>query len=134
MKSVELKSLFNKKPRYSVHNKQQCKGGCSDRRPRWHHSIEESAYCNKLLLLKKAGEIRSYKTQVRYDLHDRLGTRCGWMIVDFVVVHADGKIKIHEYKGKFFGTLMEYKTKKALFSFCYPKLEYVTVMKNQLVI
>ena len=121
-------------PRYAAHQRMNCRGGCQNGKPRWHHSKEEARYCDCLLLLKKSGEIRSYESQVRYDLRDRNGLPCGWMVVDFKVKHANGKIKIHEYKGSFFGKLMEYRTKKALFSWCYPALEYVTVGKKEIVI
>ena len=123
-----------KKARYGAHRRQTCRGGCSAGKPRWHDSIEEAKYCDKLALLLKAGEIRSYKPQVVYHLQDRQGKPCGYMRVDFEVVRADGRTCIHEYKGKLFGTLMEYRTKKALFSFCYPKIEHITVQKNQIIL
>lgn len=125
---------FKRKARYSVHRRQECLGGCSERGSRWHDSIEEAGYCDQLMFLKKGGEIRSYRPQVVYYLSDREGRACGYMKVDFEVVRADGKKEIHEYKGKLFGTLMEYRTKKALFSWCYPKIQHITVGKNQIVL
>lgn len=124
-----------KNPRYGRKTRRDCSGGCKeDGTPRSHDSIEESHYCDSLRLLVKAGELRSYKGQVVYHLQDRMGKPCGFMRVDFEVVRADGRIEIHEYKGKLFGTLMEYKTKKALFSWCYPAIEHITVGKNQRVL
>ena len=125
---------IKKKARYSRHSRQLCHGGCSEGRQRWHDSIEEARYCDKLAILVKAGEVRSYKPQVTYHLHDRSGRPCGHMRVDFEVVRADGRVCIHEYKGSLFGTLMEYKTKKALFTWCYPETEHITVQKNQIIL
>lgn len=146
----DLKRVIGKQPRWGMKQRKDCKGGCLQDDPvhckrmawvpgrghvhiRSHDSIEEARYCDQLMLMKKAGEIRTYKAQVRYDLTDILGNSCGWMRVDFVVTRADGRIQIHEYKGKVFGTLMEYKTKKALFTWNYPDVEHVTVNKNDIV-
>lgn len=124
-----------RKPRYTAHSPRDCRGGCNPAgKPRLHHSIEESHYCDQLAMLVKAGEYRSYRTQIKYNLSDRKGSAVGWMMVDFEVIKADGSLVVVEYKGKFFGQLMEYRQKKALFSHCYPEIEYVTVGKNQIVI
>jgi len=59
------------------------------------------------------------------------------MVVDFVVYRPSrGKEvkEVHEYKGKFFAKLMEYKTKKALFTWCYPDLPHITVLKGDIII
>lgn len=126
---------FGRRPRYGKKCRQECKGGCLgfDRR-RWHDSIEEARYCDQLALFQKAGEIQSYRSQVVYPLKDRNGGPCGHMRVDFEVIRADGRKQIHEYKGKLFATLMEYKTKKALFTWNYPEIEHITVQKHDIVL
>lgn len=124
-----------RKPRYNAHSRQDCRGGCKpDGLPRLHHSIEEAHYCDQIAMLVKSGEYRSYKSQVKYDLKDLHGASVGWMMVDFEVIKANGDLVVIEYKGKFFGQLMEYRQKKALFSWNYPKTEYVTVGRKQIVI
>ena len=126
--------VFSRRPRYGRKTRRDCLGGCKeDGTPRSHDSIEESVYCDQLYAMRKAGEIRSYKGQVVYHLKDRMGNPVGCMRVDFEVIRADGTKQIQEYKGKYFGNLMEFKTKRALFSFVYPKIEYITVGKNQVV-
>lgn len=126
---------FQKRPRYGQKTRQECHGGCKDDGSRrWHDSIEEADYCNTLGLLKKAGEVRSYRSQVTYPLFSIDKTLCGSMRVDFEVIRADGRLVIHEYKGKLFATLMEYRTKKALFTHCYPTIEHITVRKGQRVL
>lgn len=128
---------FKRAPRYGPKNRQNCLGGCRGMNPdvpRSHDSREEARYCDELRLLRRAGEIRHYTSQVIYHLHDRAGRAVGWMRVDFDLVLANGRQQIREYKGKLFGTLMEYRQKKALFSWCYPKIDYVTVGKGQIVI
>ena len=125
---------FHRTPRYGRKTRRDCLGGCKeDGTPRSHDSIEEGIYCDQLYAMRKAGEIRSYKGQVVYHLKDRMGKPCGFMRVDFEVIRADGTKQIQEYKGKYFGNLMEFKTKRALFSWVYPKIEYITVGKNQVV-
>lgn len=111
-----------------------CAGGCRAGVPRSHHSGEEADYCNTLELLQKAGEIRSYRTQVRYQLHNKEGRGAGYMCVDFEVVRADGRVEIHEYKGKNFESMPEFVRGRALFSWCYPHLQYHTIKKGQRVI
>ena len=126
-----------KRPRYSAHSRQACSGGCQGGTPRTHHSKEEAAYCDTLRLLQKSGEIASYRSQVKYDLFDKLGDACGYMLVDFeVFVRRGGKTlkEIREYKGKLFGTLMEYRTKKALFTHCYPEIPHITVYKKDIIL
>jgi hypothetical protein len=127
------RSGFNR-PRYGQKTRRDCYGGCKeDGKPRSHDSIEEAEYCCNLERLKKAGEILSYRGQVVYHLKDRVGKPCGFMRVDFEVIRADGTMELHEYKGKLFATLMEYRTKRALFSWCHPEITYITVQKGQIV-
>jgi hypothetical protein len=98
-----------------------------------HDSGEEASYCVKLGILKKCGEIRDYTTQKTFRLHDAVGKECGSMRVDFVVTKPDGKIEIREYKGALFLSLREFKLARALFSWNYPDLNYVTVTERDLV-
>ena len=133
-------SNFKKKPRYSSHNRQECQGGCRLKElgrlsPRWHHSKEEARYCDQLMLIVRAKrDIRSYKSQVRYDLHDKVGRPVGYMMVDFEVIRMDGIREIQEYKGRHLVNTPEFRHKKALFTWCYPKIQYHVVCRNQIVI
>lgn len=88
-----------------------------------HHSRGEAGYCTKLELLRRAGEIRSYKPQVRYSL-DVNGKHITNHYVDFEVVLKDGRKRVEEYKG--FGT-DTWRLKKLLFEALYPNIEYLVV-------
>lgn len=127
-------SLRRKGPRYGPKNRQLCSGGCRPQGPRWHDSVEEAMYCDRLLGYQKVGEIRSYRSQVTYYLYDKDHNACGWMRVDFEIIKADGTKVIHEYKGKLFATLPEYKTKKALFTWNYPDIPHITVRKGEIIL
>lgn len=85
-------------------------------------------------MLVKAKEIRSYRGQVRYDIRDRMGKSCGYLLVDFEVTRADGRIEIHEYKGSGFMNSPEFRHKRALFTWCYPHIDYHTVGRKQIVL
>jgi hypothetical protein len=61
---------------------------------------------------------------VTYRLSDREGKSCGSMRVDF---------EIREYKGRLFATLREFHLARALFSHCYPDIEYKTVTEKDLI-
>lgn len=125
-------SFMLKKARYTAHKKSYCAGGCQNGEPRLHDSIEESKYCDFLYALMRAGEIKGYRSQAQYDLVDCFGNCCGYMRVDFEIINTDGTKEIHEYKSKFFGDLMGYKQKKALFSWVYPDIKYITVGKEHI--
>ena len=132
--------LYKKKPRYSSHNRQECAGGCrleevGRLQPRWHHSREEARYCDQLMLIQKSGkEIRSYRSQARYDLRDAYGRACGYLMVDFEVIRADGTLELQEYKGAHLLNTPEFRHKKALLSWCYPKIQYHVVGRKQIVL
>lgn len=107
-----------------------CNGGCGASKlggSKGHHSKEEARYCDKLALLVKAGRIKSYRGQVRYDIRDRMGVSCGYLLVDFEVLSQDDIISIHEYKGSGFMNTPEFRHKRALFTWCYPHIVYNTV-------
>lgn len=127
-------SNFKKKARYSAHSRQECRGGCSNGLPKYHHSGEEARYCDQLALLVKGGRIRSYTGQKRYDLHDAHGKAVGYMLVDFQVIRADGILEIHEYKGAMLINSPEFRHKKALFTWCYPHIQYHVVGRKQIVL
>lgn len=113
----------------------ECAGGCGRAKssgPTKHHSGEEARYCDQLRLLVKAGEIKSYRGQVRYDIRDALGKPCGYLLVDFEVTKKDGTIEIHEYKGSGFMSAPEFHHKRALFTWCYPHIVYHTVGRRDL--
>lgn len=113
------------------HGRTECSGGCGPSKvgggPKSHHSKEEAQYCDTLRLLVKAGEIKSYRGQTRYDIHDRMGKRCGYLLVDFEVTTKKGLIEIHEYKGAGFMNSPDFKHKRALFTWCYAHIPYHTV-------
>lgn len=100
-------------------NTRECEGGCG--RVRWHDTVEEAIYCNKLKALKDGGYIQDYFSQVPYQLKDSIGKNCGYMRVDFEVIELDGSTTVHEYKGL---RSHEWELKKALFSFNYPSVKY----------
>jgi hypothetical protein len=119
------------------HGKTECAGGCGPSKlggSKGHHSAEEARYCDTLRLLVKSGEYRSYRGQVRYDIRDALGKSCGYLLVDFEVMRADGTIEIHEYKGSGFMNSPEFRHKRALFTWNYPHIEYHTVGRKQIVL
>jgi len=91
-----------------------------------HPSILEANYCDQLALLVKAGEIKSYKTQVKYGLCVNNNHVCDH-IVDFEVETKDGKKEIHEAKG--FQTAV-WRLKFNLFRAIYPGTEYHIISQN----
>lgn len=110
-----------------------CAGGCNDGREKTHGSGEEAAYCDTLK--RQLGrEVQRYRSQVRYDLKDRVGKRVGFMQVDFEVIRICGTLQIHEYKGKLFARSQIFLQKKALFTWCYPSIEYIVVGKREIVL
>lgn len=92
-----------------------------------HDSRFEARYCDQLAMLVKAGEIKSYRTQVRYPLKMN-GVTITSHIVDFEVVENSGKIHIEECKGV---ATREWRIKHKLFEQCYPDIKYyVITMKD----
>lgn len=88
-----------------------------------HDSKGEARYCETLDLLKKAGEIRNYKTQQMFALTVN-GKRVTGHIVDFLVMTKKGKLEVHEVKG--FPTDL-WKVKMNLFEALYPDIEYIVI-------
>ena len=124
------------RPRIGGINRTCCSGGCfKGNEPygstgRWHHSREEAVYCDYLKDLKISKEIKDYRSQVRYDLKDAHGKPCGYMVVDFVVDKNDNEYSVVEYKGRFLMNSPEFRHKKALFTWCYPEVDYCVVGKG----
>ena len=87
----------------------------------WHQSILEADHCAELQLLKKAGEIKDFKSQYPIDLVVN-GVRICGHIVDFLVTDRAGKDSFVEVKG------MEtdvWKIKKKLTETLFPNIPYV---------
>jgi hypothetical protein len=74
-------------------------------------------------MLESAGEIKSFRTQVRYALKVN-GVTITSHIVDFEVMANDGNLEVHECKG--FAT-REWRIKKKLFEQCYQNIPYIVV-------
>ena len=100
------------------HNK-----SCKCHQDHIHPSRLEAEYCDQLALLVKAKEIRSYKSQVSYDLRVK-GKKVCAHIVDFLVTTKTGKKEVHETKG--FATAV-WNLKRKMFEAQYPKIPYIVV-------
>jgi hypothetical protein len=83
----------------------------------------EANYYGELLLEKKAGLIKEIARQVRIPLVVN-GTRVCFIVIDFRITYANGKVKYVEYKG--YETDV-YKLKRKLFQALYPEAEYEVV-------
>jgi len=90
-----------------------------------HDSIKEAHWCDQLELLKKAGEIKDYETQVHFDLKIKKIKIAG-MRVDFLVTDKDGNKRIEEVKSWITMT-PEWNIKRKLFEVLYPDIEYVVI-------
>lgn len=88
-----------------------------------HQSTGEASYCNELYLLQRAGEIKEYISQKRFDLFVN-GEKITTHIVDFLVTNKEGKLEVHEYKG--FAT-EAWKIKKKLFEAVIPEIPYIVI-------
>lgn len=87
-----------------------------------HPSKIEANYCDQLRLLQKAGQIISYKCQVKFDLAVNGKLICRH-IVDFLVMTDKGE-EVHEVKG--FAT-RDWKLKRKLFKVLYPQIKYYVI-------
>ncbi len=94
-----------------------------------HHSVGEARYCNQLELLRKAGEIESYETQVSYRMKVNGKHICEHR-PDFRVHYEDGRVEIREYKG--FADKV-WPLKKKLFEALYPDIPYIVVTQKDLI-
>ena len=90
-----------------------------------HDSQFEAGHCNKLRLLKIAGEIKDFKTQPYYIFRVNGKRVCGHK-PDFIIENLDGTCEINECKSK--GTVTDvWKLKKALFEILYPDIKYTVI-------
>ena len=91
-----------------------------------HQSRGEAARCNSLEILRKAKAIRSYKSQVKYELKCN-GEHVTNHIVDFEVYPINGPKWAEDFKGGLMSA--EWKIKKRLFELNFPDIEYRVVKK-----
>jgi hypothetical protein len=85
-----------------------------------HQSKKEADHCNSLELMKRGKAIKDYKTQVSYEIRVNGFLICSH-IVDFEVMHNDGRKEIQETKGR---QTADFKLKYKLFKALYPEIEY----------
>ena len=93
----------------------KCRGG------HIHDSRQEASYCDKLSLLKKAGEIKDYETQVTFHLHAN-GMPITKHRVDFLITNNDGTEEVHEWKGM---RTDVWRIKHKLFEANHPEIRYI---------
>lgn len=91
-----------------------------------HDSVFESDYCNELSLLKKAGQIKNFESQVDIELCVNEQKICVHR-VDFEVTFPDGHIEWHEAKG--FGTAV-WQLKQKLTEALFPETPYVVIRQT----
>lgn len=92
-------------------------------------SKKEAEYYCQLKLLKKAGEIKDFGMQQRYELQPEFNKngkkyQSITYVADFVIVNNDGTTEVIDVKG--FET-KEFKIKKKLFEYKYPDLSLKVV-------
>lgn len=93
----------------------------------WHHSNGEAQYCSELALRVRAGDIKSYEKQVKFELKVNGVKICSYY-VDFVITHNDLSRQAIEYKG--FETEV-FKIKEKLFRALYPELDYQIIYHKE---
>ena len=86
-------------------------------------SKSEARYAMELDLRLKAGDIRGWTRQVYMPLLVN-GTVVCRMVIDFQIVHKDGRVEYVEIKG---WSTPEYKLKRKLLAAVYPDLNYTVV-------
>lgn len=119
--------IFKKRSFAKTNNKYNALS-CTCKLDHKHDSKDEASYCNKLNLLLRAGEIKSFETQVNFPLYvnDKKVTT---MRIDFMVINNDNSISYHEYKG--FATPV-FRLKWKLLQALYPELDYQLKTKKDL--
>ncbi|MEA3346934.1 MAG: DUF1064 domain-containing protein [Candidatus Auribacterota bacterium] len=91
----------------------------------YHRSRGERAYCGKLQLMEKAGEIKGFRFEKRFALVFNGKKLCDHD-PDFLLEMPDGSLKVHEYKSK--GTVTAvWKLKAAMFQIQYPDIPYIVI-------
>ena len=99
-----------------------------------YHNIKTHGYDSKkeyrhsqdLALMKRAGEIKSWKEQVRYDLFGKNGAKVCYMRVDFEVINKEGKKEIHEVKSQATKTAV-WRLKYKLWKDNYGGIKYIVI-------
>lgn len=87
----------------------------------------ERNYCDQLNLLEKAGAIKSYKTQVSFNLVIE-GKHICRHIVDFLVMNKKGIVEVHETKGY---VTRDWTLKRKLFEVLYPAIPYIVITNER---
>lgn len=82
------------------------------------HSTKEANYYGTLKIRLKAGEIKSFKRQVKFKISIN-GTQITSYICDFIIYHWDGTRSVIDVKSEFTRTLEPYKIKKKLMQVLY---------------
>ena len=88
-----------------------------------HDSAIEARYCNELRYRFLAHDIKGFKTQVDYSINIDGQFICKHK-VDFLVMLNDGKLEVHEVKGR---TTKDWILKKKMFEARYPDIKYVVI-------
>lgn len=102
--------------KYNAH-RSRCKLGHS------HKSGLESQYCHQLQILIRAGEIKEFQYERKFELKANGSHICNFF-PDFFVIYTNGREEIHETKGLRTDLFnIKWKLMKALF----PQYNYVLV-------
>jgi len=88
-----------------------------------HDSMGEAGYCNNLRFRVIAKDIKSYKSQVKYELRCN-GELIANHYIDFEVILNNGNKEVHEYKGV---RTAVWSIKHKLFKANYPKIPYIII-------
>mgnify|MGYP001619273326 CR=1 FL=1 len=94
-----------------------------------HPSKLEATYCNRLLAMVQAKEIQQYRAAVEYPLRGLNSQQVAVHVVDFEVVLLDGRVEVHEVKGKSGNTPL-WRLKRKLFEDNYPSVAYVVITRR----
>ena len=96
----------------------------------FHPSGAECSHCDKLEILRKAGEIKEFKTQHKLDLRIN-GKHITTHYVDFHVIFKDGHEEFHEVKGFSEQTAKQLQPqwiiKRRLTEVLFPDIPYVVI-------
>lgn len=122
MNQTELQKILNKQAgRNKYGNHKVC---CLSKHT--HDSKLEANYCNRLLAMLQAKEIKSYDVQFRIGFIVNGVPVCDH-IVDFLVIGLDGKRECHDTKGM---KTDVWRIKYKLFKALYPTVEYKVIEKH----
>lgn len=97
----------------------------------FYHSAGEAEYANGLDLRKKAGDIKSWRRQVKIDLTVK-GKHITNYFMDFEITHNDGTIELVEYKGMETSSWKQkFQLLEALKDELYPNGVTITLVKHK---